>query len=135
MKTARILLLWICWLNAVGLTVAQTWTQTSAPVTNWICSASSIEGDKLVAVATAGFGLSPGPIYTSTNSGLTWQCTAATNESWASVTSSSDGSKLAAVTQYGGIYTSTNAGETWNQATNAPNTFWSSIASSADCNQ
>lgn len=44
--------------------IAQTWTQTSAPLTNWTAVASSADGSRLVA-AIAG-----GQIYTSTNSGF-----------------------------------------------------------------
>ena len=130
-KTFRILLVALTTLLTANLALAQTWIQTSAPAdTNWISIASSADGSKLVAVANGGiynivgilYGTLPGPIYTSTNSGLTWCQTAAPSEVWQSVASSSDGSKLAAVVQYGGIYTSTNSGATWTQATNAPNT-------------
>ena len=118
---------------------AQTWTQTSAPITNWMSIASSGDGNKLVAVAYGGltnqgimFSILPGPIYTSTNSGFSWNQTSAPSKVWQSVTSSYDGSKIAAVPEYGGIYTSMDSGQTWTQSTNAPYAFWGSIAMSAD---
>jgi hypothetical protein len=81
MKTFRILLVALTTLLTANLALAQTWIQTSAPAdTNWISIASSADGSKLVAVANGGiynivgilYGTLPGPIYTSTNSGLTW---------------------------------------------------------------
>ena len=105
---------------------AQTWTQTSAPNTNWYSLASSADGTKLVAeVASRG-------IYTSTNSGATWTLTSAPSESWQGVASSADGVKLVATVNGGWIYTSTNSGITWTQQTNAPNMGWNGVASSAD---
>ncbi len=139
MKTLRILLVVATALLTASFVSAQTWTLTSAPAdTNWISIASSADGSKLVAVANGGiynivgiiYGTLPGPIYTSTNSGLTWCQTAAPSEVWQSVASSSDGIKLAAVAANVGIFTSTNSGETWAQATNAPTA--SLIASSSD---
>src|SRR5438445_13624420 len=58
----------------VSSAVAQTWTQTSAPSTNWIAVASSADGRKLVA-AESSFPDYVGLIYTSTNSGTDWQPT------------------------------------------------------------
>lgn len=113
---------------------AQTWTQTSAPITNWNSVASSADGSKLAAAVKGG------PIYTSTNSGATWTQTSVPNTNWSSVASSADGTKLVAAvavfngSQYeagGPIYVSADSGATWT-ATSAPNTNWSSIASSAD---
>ncbi|MGO8676363.1 MAG: hypothetical protein ACLQVX_10895 [Limisphaerales bacterium] len=45
--------------------LAQNWTLTSAPLTNWSCVASSADGTKLVAAVNGGL------IYASTNSGAT----------------------------------------------------------------
>jgi hypothetical protein len=80
-----------------------------------------------------------GPIYTSTNSGITWTQTSAPSNNWVSVASSADGSKLVAASApvfinggwAGPIYTSTNSGMTW-ISNNAPNELWDSVASSAD---
>jgi len=115
---------------------AQTWTQTSAPSTNWTFIASSADGAKLVAIASkqACFGcvgVPVGTIYTSTNSGISWTQTSAPILSWISVASSADGNRLVAIVNSGGIYTSTDSGVTWTQ-TSAPYAAWNSVASSAD---
>src|SRR5262245_6454653 len=94
---------------------AQTWTQTSAPITNWNSIASSADGRKFVA------GVWGGGIYASTNSGATWTPTSAPRTAWSAVASSADGTKLvaAACCNNDPIYTSTNSGTTWTQ-TSAP---------------
>ena len=142
MKALQFLLLTSAWsslLLMAPFALAQTWTQTSAPVTNWVSVASSVDGNKLVAAAYGGIVVQdqvgtvmPGPICTSTNSGLTWLETTAPTEIWQSVASSSNGIKLVAAS-IGNIYTSTDSGATWCQATNAPSVLlWRAIASSAD---
>src|SRR6266568_5024018 len=95
---------------------AQTWTQTSAPITNWGCIAASATGRTLVAGVGGSFGPfvgASGPIYTSTNAGTTWTLTGAPLERWFSVACSADGTVLAAVAHGGGIHVSTNSGGTW----------------------
>ena len=112
-------------------TLAEQWTQTSAPTNYWQCIASSADGSKLVA------GQWSGGVYVSTNSGGTWTPTILTNDYFSSVASSADGCKLVAATAYGpgsgGIYTSTNSGLTW-FTNNVPSMDWNSAASSADGN-
>lgn len=108
---------------------AQTWTQTSAPITNWTAIASSADGVKLVAVASGG------AIYTSTNSGASWApATNAPDQAWRAVASSADGNKLIAAVRGGGIYRSVDSGLTWTQ-TGASSNAWISITSSADGNK
>src|SRR3989442_1029319 len=102
MKTQPLVLAGL--LTAVNPAFAQSWMQTSAPITNWTSIASSADGSKLVAVAN------PGPIYTSTNSGDTWTPTSAPTTNWQAVASSADGGRLIAVVNGGGIYTSPDAG-------------------------
>jgi photosystem II stability/assembly factor-like uncharacterized protein len=126
-------------LVASPLSEAQTWLPTGAPVTNWVSLAASADGNKLVAAAFGGllvngheFSTLPGPIYTSTDSGLAWRQTTAPIGIWEAVASSADGNKLAAVLQYGKIYTSADSGYSWVEATNSPSAFWNSIACSAD---
>jgi photosystem II stability/assembly factor-like uncharacterized protein len=147
MKTFKILLVVLTALLTASFALAQTWTQTSAPVTNWISIASSADGSKLVAAANGGFYFNgtneitlPGPIYTSTNSGATWsQAVNAPDGVWIAVASSADGTKLMAAVgrnndagnQGGGIYTSADAGNTWTQFSVLTNN-WVSVASSAD---
>ena len=48
--------------------------QTNAPIEYWNAIASLADGTKLVAAANpSGFGITtPGPIYTSSDSGVTW---------------------------------------------------------------
>jgi hypothetical protein len=125
-------------LAAAQFSHAQTWTQTSAPITNWMSIASSADGTRLLAAANGGpsYFTLPGPIYISTNSGVTWiQATNAPASTWGAVASSADGIKLfAAVGGFGspsGIYASMDGGITWTQ-TSAPSNHWVSIASSAD---
>ena len=89
----------------------------------WTSVASSADGTKLVAVA------SNGPIYTSTDSGVTWT-SRDSNRSWWSVASSADGTKLVAAVSGGRIYTSTDSGVTWTARESVR--AWYSVASSAD---
>ena len=94
---------------------------------------ASSDGSKIVAVGDI-----DGPIYTSTNFGITWApAISAPSNWWQSVASSADGSKLVAVSQLqypavdGSIFTSTNSGMTWT-SNDIPSEPWSSVASSAD---
>jgi hypothetical protein len=122
---------------------AQTWTQTSAPGTNWQCIASSADGKTLVAA------VQDGEIYASTNSGVTWQkATNAPNYHgssptiWSSVAASADGTKLAAISDWytsgapgdGSIFTSTNSGAGWTRAISSIMNL-QSIGSSAQGNK
>ena len=82
-----------------------SWTlQTNAPNENWYSIASSVDGSKLVAVAGGFVGMKPGPIYTSSDFGVTWTSNIAPDTFWYSVNSSADGCKKAAVVNGGGIY-------------------------------
>jgi hypothetical protein len=111
-----------------------TWLSNNVPGVSFFGSvALSADGNKLVAVV--GNNSSPGPIYTSTNSGVTLTQTTAPTNNWMSVASSADGTKLVAAamnSQSGFIYASTNLGLTW-ALTGAPtNNSWATVASSAD---
>jgi hypothetical protein len=131
MKNFKNLLVASTALLTANFALAQTWTQTSAPNNLWISVASSADGIKLAAVAS---GKSPGPIYTSKDSGVSWTTNSAPNEVWAAIASSADGNTLlASVAHYFGtnfIYVSTNAGTTWTSNTNVPSL--GSLACSAD---
>ena len=112
------------WLSMAALcgtstAFAQTWFQTSAPITNWVSIASSADGTKLAAA------VSLGGIWTSTNSGNSWLETGAPRSAWLRLVSSADGTRLAAIgeptlmpgppfTYTGSFYSSTNSGTTWN---------------------
>jgi len=133
----------VCWVSCLGILLsasAQTWTQTSAPSTNWIAIASSADGKTLVAA------VQDGEIYASTNSGVTWQ--KGTNSPnfhgalvtiWSSVAASADGVKLTATSDWystgapgdGAIFTSTNSGAGWIMTTSSIMNLYS-ISSSAD---
>ena len=115
---------------ALTSTFAQTWTQTSAPTKAWTCVASSADGNKL----TAAVGYThKGPIYISTNSGITWMTTSApSNNDWNSIASSADGSKIVAEATSQLIYVSTNSGATWTQASGGPSGSWTAVACSAN---
>ncbi len=120
------------------LAFSQTWIQqTNAPSKNFEAMASSADGSKLVAVTydyydpynNPHFG---GPIYTSTNSGVSW--TPATNAApaqWTTVTSSADGKTLVALPAGGSLYVSTDFGATW-APIKTPSVDLGCIASSAD---
>jgi DNA-binding beta-propeller fold protein YncE len=114
----------------------------TVPSENWDSVASSADGRVLVAVANRNNGVQPfsngGPIFISTNSGVTWvEATGApTNGLWETVACSADGSKMIAAggggdSILGPIYTSTDMGMTW-VSNNAPVINWQSVASSAD---
>jgi len=123
---------WCVALLMAGPGLAQTWTQTSAPLTNrWTCIASSADGSRLVAAADSTLEGNLGPIYLSTNSGSTWTQTTAPLATWVSVASSADGTKLAAL-NYGGVYVSSDSGVTWTPTSESGGR---QIACSADGNQ
>ncbi len=104
--------------------LAQNWTLTSAPLTNWSCVASSADGSKLVAAVNGGL------IYASTNSGATWTPTGAPAANWSRIASSADGSKLVALVPYGTVDVSTDSGATWTDRN--PGDGWVSFAESAN---
>jgi hypothetical protein len=94
--------------------------------------ASSADGTTLLAAAGSGLTASAtGPVYTSTNSGLTWTQASVPQAAWVGTAASADGTRLAAVIYNGPLYTSADSGVTWTQST-APSTNWFSVASSAD---
>lgn len=142
MQVMKILLLSAIALCGGFTLFAQTWTQTSAPATNWISVASSADGVHLVAAVG---GLSGtyniyGAIYTSTNSGATWiEQTNAPIMNWQTVASSADGSRLLAiagsksssVAKGSGIFTSADGGVTW-KSNNVSQAFYRGGASSTD---
>ena len=120
----------------VSLDAGATWMRTSCPSNHWASVASSADGTKLVAAAnsfpTAGPLFGAGPLYVSTNSGVTWTPTSAPSNGWFSVASSSDGVNLVA-TANGQVHTSADSGATWRLAnTPAVNGLWRAAASSAD---
>ncbi len=104
-----------------GQTISPDWTARESSW-HWISVASSADGKKLAAAAALG------PIFTSTDSGLTWTARE-NNRNWRSIASSSDGTTLVAVVSGGQIYTSGDSGLTW--AARESNRNWSSVASSA----
>ena len=115
---------------------AQNWTLTSAPNNSWTSVASSADGTKLVASANA-YGMAPGEIYTSADSGATWIRADVPSNGWSSVASSADGNLLAVAAiqnanlSPGSIYVSVDSGVTWD-LTSAPSDYWTSVASTAD---
>ena len=150
MKRLKSLLLFVsvwCGLLVMARSASgQTWTQTSAPTTNWWSVACSADGTKLAAVniippdPTLG---PASPIYTSTNSGATWIPNGPgdySGRNWEYIASSADGTKLIAAAYYGSLYTSTDSGINWtavgplnDYSSNITESFpWNGIASSAD---
>jgi hypothetical protein len=118
-----------------------TWQLTSVTASNWVSAAVSSNGSTLAVVC--GGALESGPIYVSTNSGITWAPggNAPTAGGWSSVACSWDGTKMVAAQNFssfgyygavpGYIYISTNSGSTWSPAS-VPSGGWVSVASSAD---
>ena len=105
-----------------------TW-QSYGPAGDWSGVASSADGTKLAAAPW------DGPIYTSTNSGVTWSATASPSYSWRSLASSADGTKLAAGGFWEGVFeVSTNSGKTWAASHMTPVSGWVPVAWSADGN-
>jgi hypothetical protein len=136
-KVMRILLMATGLFAAAEIAPAQTWVQTSAPVTNWALIASSADGKRLAATAN-GSG-----IWISLNSGSSWVQTSAPPLPWTVVACSADEKNLVAVAQPvqsplfsspGPLYTSTNWGIAWtsNSALNVPHGTWRWVFSSAD---
>jgi len=111
-------------------TSAQSWTQTSAPSTNWSWIAASADGARLVATTSVGIS-NANSVWISTDAGSTWTPTSvpAVNN-WYRVASSADGTRLAAAA-YDGIYISADSGNTWAK-TCAASWDWLSLAMSAD---
>lgn len=137
MKESLVPLLAIGILFSVGQPlVAQSWVQTSAPVTNWSSVVCSADGVKLAAVTIGG------ALFTSTNSGAIWsQSTNAPTTNTVQqafgaprIASSADGSQLLAANYGGEIYRSLDSGLTWTQTT-APSNAWLGVVSSADGNK
>jgi photosystem II stability/assembly factor-like uncharacterized protein len=112
--------------------LAQPWIQTSAPITNWTSVACSADGTRLVAAAGQKQDEPRvGPIFISSDSGVTWTPTSAPITNWSAVASSLDGNNLVATVRDGGIYTSTDSGVTWIPTT-APILNWHAVGSSAN---
>ncbi|MBC7931653.1 MAG: exo-alpha-sialidase [Rubrivivax sp.] len=118
-------------LGSLGL-VGVNWTahESDRP---WTAIASSADGTKLVAL------VEEGPIYTSSDAGLSWIArNSAGLRRWSAVASSADGTKLVAAVpannaggnSSGPIFTSTDSGATWTQRNVIAQ--WSAVASSAD---
>src|SRR5881394_1848451 len=84
--------------------LAQSWTLTSAPLTNWGALACSADGTR-IAAAAGGWKTGPapypstGPVYLSTNSGLGWTLSGSPKTNWSALASSADGARL-----YGTLY-------------------------------
>jgi hypothetical protein len=117
---------------AAQIAVSQNWTLTSAGTNDWLCVASSANGNTLIA------GQYLGGIEVSTNAGATWATNEMlTNAYWTSVASSADGTKLLAAAAYeggdtvNGLFLSTNSGATW-VSNSLPVMYWGSVAMSAD---
>src|SRR5262249_20147918 len=100
------------WLFVLSPIFGQTWTQTTAPVTNfyWHSIVASADGSRMAAVATHGTQPLDGPIYTSVDYGKTWISNAISQQNWSGIASSADGTNLLAlVPQSARIAASTNS--------------------------
>jgi hypothetical protein len=122
-------------LDSASATLAQTWTATSLPSTEYLRVASSADGTTLLA------GTYDGPIYASTNSGTTWMALSPPVppgsfwewlgiSSWHGLATSADGSTIVAAAADGGICVSTNLGVTWSETISSD--LFQGVACSAD---
>lgn len=112
--------------------IAQIWVPSGSPATNWTGIDSSADGRILFAVATGQWAETPGPIYRSSNYGLSWtQVPSPTPQKWSDVACSADGSNVVVSASDGPIYVSTNSGTTW-QLTAAASNRWTHLDCSAD---
>lgn len=105
-----------------------TWHSNSLPaLDDWMQVTSSSDGRVLMVV-------SYNSAFVSRDYGATWTSNSLPESSSLSreAVSSADGSKLVIGSTSHLIYVSTNSGVTWQQATNAPNFSWISMAMSAD---
>ena len=91
----------------------QTWTQSSAPMTNWSSVACSADGKTVL--AAGGNDWNVGPLFISRDSGATWTEVSTWDYEWDSVAMSSDGQLMIAKSGFS-AYVSTNAGVVWNPA-------------------
>jgi hypothetical protein len=133
---ARLLLSFVVVGSGLGAK-GQSWTLTSAPVSNWVSVASSADGHQMIAAAGGlPFSGMSGSIFISTNFGNTWSPTAAPLKTWAAVASSANGQELIATDSEGPIYISTNAGAIWVSNAQSPSIIgnWKSLGCSADGN-
>lgn len=108
-----------------------TWTQTSAPIGDWITLVSSADGTRLAAGSM--LPASGACIWTSTNSGVSWTPSAAplTLAECTSLALSADGTRLFAAEDSSYIYTSQDFGATWTSS--SPSLAnWYALACSAD---
>jgi hypothetical protein len=101
-----------------------TWTQTAAPIGDWVTIVSSADGTHLAAGA-----MSPSSgacIWTSTNSGVSWTPSAAplTRNQCTWLALSADGTRLFAAEASSYIYTSQDFGATWNSSSPSPATWY-----------
>ena len=118
----------------VSVDSGRNWTSRTLPGISGFLGglfslASSGDGAALAGVLAYGGGLQVGPVYTSTNYGVSWRPTAV-YASWVAV--SADGTHLLAVGSQG-VYASTNSGWSWTSNTYITNfAYYSCCAMSAD---
>ena len=118
----------------VSTNSGNTWTQTSAPIGQWISVAMSADGSVLLAGSFSGIP------YLSTDSGTTWSPqTNLPTGSWCSMAESTDGNKLIAAAYWIGsgsgpsrIYISTNRGNVWTPTSQPTNMYLARFCASAD---
>lgn len=114
-----------------GFTWATNHPGVAAP---WSSIAISADGQKLLAAAGGIEGNTSGPLYTSTDAGLSWTSNNLPAAHWHDVASSATGEILAAAVggyTSGALFVSTNGGASWYSAA-VPSTNWQAITLSAD---
>jgi hypothetical protein len=127
----RALFLVLAFLAATHAAQAQIWSRAIMPDAGWSQLAASSDGSKIVAAGLFGgneFSFEnntpTGPIFLSTNSGLTGTQAAVPYSFWLGVASSANGKTLIAINEWatagapGVVDWSTNAGATWTEIPN-----------------
>ena len=87
-----------------------TWSQSATLKTNG-CDAVALSADGHVIYA--GLTIPPGPIYISTNFGVTWHATSTPSVHWSAIACTADGSNVIAGGESGPLYISQDSGNTW----------------------
>ena len=127
-----VLFAWGGLFGALNPVIAQTWTQTGLSVTNifWTRIAASANGCQIVVAGLTTEFPYYGPIYISSDSGVTWVSNTVPPSGWGGIASSADGTNMVLVTSAGTIYSSTNS-KTFAYKSTIPQDL-SGLASSAD---
>ena len=111
----------------------QTWSLTNLAGSPLHSITISADGKRLVVGGGGPFSANAGPVYYSTNRGISWAKSSSANHNWYAMAASGDGLSVAAADPFAQqVLISTNGGQSW--TTNSPGipANWSALAASAD---